>query len=207
MAGLARTTSARIFSTLQLTWVGCSIGSTGSLWPMPVLLLSYFVVEAIAFFLVAKWIGVGWALLAIFALMIFGGFAASMSLRSELTQMARGRTSLGKLAGDSALLMAGWALSLVPGFVSSVIGLLLVFGPTRAIARRSMTKRARRGMEDLGARLYEATPMSQFTTSYGSFTNPNQPYPQKGADADDVVIDADELEEWFRNSGNEPGEK
>ena len=174
---------------------------------MPVLLLSYFVVEAIAFFLVAKWIGVGWALLAIFALMIFGGFAASMSLRSELTQMASGRTSLGKLAGDSALLMAGWALSLVPGFVSSVIGLLLVFGPTRAIARRSMTKRARRGMEDLGARLYEATPMSQFTTSYGSFTNPNQPYPQKGADADDVVIDADELEEWFRNSGNEPGEK
>ncbi|OFT68214.1 FxsA [Corynebacterium sp. HMSC05C01] len=174
---------------------------------MPVLLLSYFVVEAIAFFLVAKWIGVGWALLAIFALMIFGGFAASMSLRSELMQMARGRTSLGKLAGDSALLMAGWALSLVPGFVSSAIGLLLVFGPTRAIARRSMTKRARRSMEDLGARLYEATPMSQFTTSYGSFTNPNQPSPQKGADADDVVIDADELEEWFRNSGNEPGEK
>ena len=103
--------------------------------------------------------------------------------------------------------MAGWALSLVPGFVSSVIGLLLVFGPTRAIARRSMTKRARRSMEDLGARLYESTPMSQFTTSYGSFTNPNQAAPQTGEDADNVVIDADELEEWFRNNGNEPGEK
>lgn len=179
---------------------------------MPVLLLLYFVVEAVAFFLVAKWIGVGWALLAIFALMIFGGFAASMSLRGELMQMASGRTSLGKLAGDSALLMAGWALSIVPGFVSSAIGLLLVFGPTRAIARRSMTKRVRRSMEDLGARLYEATPMSQFTTSYGSFTQPHQPAGQhepgvSDTDADNIVIDADEIEEWFRNNGNEPGEK
>ena len=56
----------------------------GTLVAMPIPLLAYFVVEALAFFLVAKAIGVGWALLAIFVLMIAGGAAASMALRLSL---------------------------------------------------------------------------------------------------------------------------
>ncbi|MGX0629626.1 UPF0716 family protein affecting phage T7 exclusion [Corynebacterium afermentans] len=111
---------------------------------MPIPLLAYFVVEALAFFLVAKAIGVGWALLAIFVLMIAGGAAASMALRNSLLQAAHGRSSVGKLAGDSALLIGGWTLSVIPGFVTSLIGLPLVFGPTRALIRKTMTKRARR---------------------------------------------------------------
>lgn len=76
---------------------------------MPIYILTYFLVEALAFFLVAKAIGVGWALLAIFALMALGGALATVALRSELAKAARGRTSMGKLVGDSALLMVGWA--------------------------------------------------------------------------------------------------
>ena len=57
---------------------------------MPIPLLAYFLVEALAFFLVAKAIGVGWALLAIFVLMIAGGAAASMALRNSLLQAAHG---------------------------------------------------------------------------------------------------------------------
>lgn len=174
---------------------------------MPVYLLLYFLVEAIAFFLVAKWIGVGWAILAIFGLMLFGCFAAAASLRGELVRAAKGRANVGQLAGDSALLLAGWAMNIVPGFVSSVLGLLLVFGPTRGMARRAMTKRARRSMEDLGARIYAATPMSQFTTSYGSFTNPQQRAHPEQNRSDDTVIDADELEQWYRMDGRDPGEK
>lgn len=158
---------------------------------MPIPLLAYFLAEALAFFLVAKAIGVGWALLAIFVLMIAGGAAASMALRNSLLQAAHGRSSVGKLAGDSALLIGGWTLSVIPGFVTSLIGLPLVFGPTRALIRKTMTKRARAAVENLGVRVYDATPMGQFQTSYGSF---NQP----GAQPQEQVIDADELEQWYR---------
>lgn len=163
---------------------------------MPIPLLAYFLVEALAFFLVAKAIGVGWALLAIFVLMIAGGAAASMALRGALIDAVDGRSSVGKLAGDTALLIGGWALSVVPGFVTSLIGLPLVFGPTRSIIRKTMTRRARTAVENLGARVYSATPMGQFQTSYGSFTQPNgERKPEQ--DSHDV-IDADELEQWYR---------
>ena len=62
---------------------------------MPIPLLAYFLVEALAFFLVAKAIGVGWALLAIFLLMIAGGAAASMGLRGALLDAEHAR-ELGK---------------------------------------------------------------------------------------------------------------
>mgnify|MGYP002713824590 CR=1 FL=1 len=159
---------------------------------MPIPLLAYFLVEALAFFLVAKAIGVGWALLAIFLLMIAGGAAASMALRGALLDAVDGRSSVGKLAGDTALLIGGWTLSVVPGFVTSLIGLPLVFGPTRNMIRKIMTKRARAAVENLGVRVYEATPMGQFQTSYGSFNQPGSEKPQE------PVIDADELEQWYR---------
>ena len=41
-------------------------------------------------------------------------------------------------------------------------------------------------------RVYDATPMGQFQTSYGSFNQPG------GAQPQEPVIDADELEQWYR---------
>ena len=80
---------------------------------MPIFLLAYVVVEALAFFLVAKLIGVGWALLAAILLMILGGAISTNELRKALFDAADGRTSVGQLAGDSALLIAGWAGALI----------------------------------------------------------------------------------------------
>ena len=170
---------------------------------MPIPLLAYFLIEALAFFLVAKAIGVGWALLAIFVLMIAGGAAASMSLRGALLDAVDGRSSVSKLAGDTALLIGGWTLSVIPGFVTSLIGLPLVFGPTRSIIRKTMTRRARAAVENLGARVYDATPMGQFQTSYGTFTQPGpDPAPHSGdSQQQGPVIDADELEQWYRMDG------
>ncbi|WJY97560.1 FxsA family protein [Corynebacterium fournieri] len=173
---------------------------------MPIPLLAYFLVEALAFFLVAKAIGVGWALLAIFVLMIAGGAAASLSLRGALLDAADGRSSVGKLAGDSALLIGGWTLSVIPGFVTSLIGLPLVFGPTRNLIRKAMTRRARAAVENLGVRVYEATPMGQFQTSYGSFTQPGGPQQSEAQQSEAQqrpVIDAEELEKWYRMDGPE----
>ena len=127
---------------------------------MPIYILTYFLVEALAFFLVAKSIGVGWALLAIFALMVLGGALATLTLRGELAKAARGKTSVGKLAGDSALLMVGWAFCIIPGFVSSILGFFLVFSPTRSILRNHLSRSLRQRVENVGIRMYESTPMS-----------------------------------------------
>ena len=45
---------------------------------------------------------------------------------------------------DGVLVLAGGALLLTPGFVTDVIGLLLVAPPSRAIAARALRGRARR---------------------------------------------------------------
>lgn len=162
---------------------------------MPIYILTYFLVEALTFFLVAKAIGVGWALLAIFALMVLGGALATFTLRGELAKAARGRTSMGKLAGDSALLMVGWAFCIIPGFMSSLLGLLLIFTPTRALLRNHLSRSLRQRIESFGIKMYESTPMSRSTTTYGSFS---QLTPEHGFSEDEhPVIDTDEIEHWL----------
>ena len=56
---------------------------------------------------------------------------------------ARGRVP-GREVADGALVLLGGALLLTPGFVTDVVGLLLVLPPTRAVVRRSLTAYATR---------------------------------------------------------------
>lgn len=163
---------------------------------MPVFFLGYLVVEAVAFFAVSKIIGVGWALLSIFALIFLGVVCASSALRQALARASKGRSSVGELAGDSALLLTAWVLNLVPGFVTGAIGLLLVFPPTRHLLSRVLSRKMSRGIEDFGVRVYNASPMSRFSTQYGSFTAPSS---SVGTESSDAVIDADQIEEWFKS--------
>ena len=162
---------------------------------MPLIFFAYFFVEVLAFIGVAKWIGLGWAFLAIFLCMLLGGVATSLSMRSALSSAAQGRTSIGQLAGDSALLLVGWCLCVVPGFVSTVLGLLTVFPPTRGLIRRGITTRAQRKIDNFSMQVFNASPLAKRTTSYGTFTQPAQSH---------EVIDAEELEEMYRMDS--PGE-
>ena len=157
---------------------------------MRLLFFAYFVIEVLAFIGVARLIGLGWAFLAVFALSVLGGVGANIALRNSLTRAAGGRNSLGRFAGDSAILAAGWILCILPGFVSSLVGLVLIFPPTRALVRRSLTAKATKAVEDFSMRVYSASPVSRQFTSYGTFRT-EQP---GGGD----VIDADELEQWYR---------
>ena len=179
---------------------------------MPIALLAYFLLEALAFYGVAQLIGVGWALFWIFGLMFVGGALASISLRGALSRSAAGQTTVEKLAGDSALLLVGWVLSIIPGYVTSLIGLLLIFGPTRAVVRRSLTAQLQRNVEEFSVRVFNSSPMARTRTSYGDFgrQQPGQGNPATPGAAtteptgtDHPVIDADELEKWFRMDGPE----
>lgn len=130
---------------------------------MPLVLIClYFAVEALAFWAVATWIGTGWALLAMFALMIVAGSFALSQLRSIRAHAARGGLSAPRVAGDLGLTVVGAVLNAVPGFVTGVIGLLFIFPPTRAFFRGFAAGR----LTKIGTQVYVR---SQPAQTYGSF--------------------------------------
>ncbi len=191
---------------------------------MPFLLaVPYLLTEALAFWAVASWIGVGWALAALFGAMFIGGLLAGIELRRIGRLAATERISPGRATGDYGLLVAGGILAGIPGFVTSLLGLLLVFPPTRALIRAGLAVKLKKMVENLGVRAFEVTnarrPHDQYGTfgGFGGFGQPN------GADAagttgagpvgdDQVIIDEEEIREWTRDVrpedfGGEGGER
>lgn len=179
------------------------------------LLLGFVFLEALVFIAVGAWIGYGWAILLVLGLMLVGGLAGSASLRATMLRARTGKATPGKVAGDSGLIMAGWAMSMIPGIVSSVVGLTLLFGPTRSIIRRSVATKLTRDIENFGVSMYEHSPMAKRHDHYGSFDGStaaaHPSHPSHGAQdtatgstrdaqsSDDMVIDADEIERWTRD--------
>lgn len=131
--------------------------------------LAYFLIEALAFWGVSRLVGVGWALVGIFALMLIGALAASPALRSELQRASSGNGTVGQFAGGTALVAAGWALAIIPGYVSSLTGLMLLLRPTRELVRKSMANSLQKRVEEFGVHVYDASPMKRRSTSYGTF--------------------------------------
>ncbi|WP_448850726.1 FxsA family protein [Corynebacterium sp. 335C] len=110
------------------------------------LLIPYVLVEALAFWAVASWIGWGWALLAIVALFFLGMVLTSWQMRSVLVQASRGERP-GRALADTGLIIIGSGLLLIPGFVTAVMGLVLMLPPTRGMVRRALGRRIRRWAE------------------------------------------------------------
>ena len=131
-----------------------------------------------AFWAVAEWIGVLWALLALALTMLFGMTIASWEVRRMMVSRIRQTDdgvyvmedpTPGKTAGNVGLTMVGGILLSLPGFVSTVFGALLIFAPTRSIIRTLLAASMFRKIENMGVRVYEASPMAQHRDSYGSF--------------------------------------
>lgn len=158
---------------------------------MPFILAVFpvLVIEALVFWAVASWLGVGWALLLMFGLMALGLVATPFEMNRVGRRAAAQKLSAGRLAGDYGLLTAGAILAGTPGIASSVVGLLLISSPTRAVARRILARRLMKSIENLGVRSYEATSARRQGTSYGSFGDPRS----------GEVIDESEIEDWTRD--------
>lgn len=144
--------------------------------------VTYVLIEALAFWGVSTLVGVGWALAGLFILMAIGAVAASVALRAELQRAATGGSTMGQFAGGTALVAAGWGLSVIPGYVSSLVGALLVFRPTRELVRSSLARSWQKKIEDFGVKFYSSSPMSGYSPTYGSF------------------IDHDEIEQWSKDA-------
>ena len=101
--------------------------------------------------------------------------------------------------------MVGGILLSLPGFVSTIIGVLLIFAPTRSIIRTLLAASMFRKIEDMGVRVYEASPMAQHRDSYGSFGNfgagaAGSAMGSRGqADQTHEVLDEDEIRTWTQH--------
>jgi UPF0716 protein FxsA len=118
----------------------------GSLSPVPLLVLLFIVVplaELYVIIRVGEWIGV----LPTIALLLADGVLGAILLRSQgraawrrfNLALAENRVPAREVF-DGAMVIFGGALLLTPGFVTDVVGLLLLIPPTRALIRRTAAR-------------------------------------------------------------------
>jgi UPF0716 protein FxsA len=117
------------------------------------LLLLVFIVLPIAEIYVIIKVGEAIGILPTIALLIVDGFVGAALARRQGAAawqrfneaIAAGRVPAKEVL-DGAMVIVGGAFLLAPGFITDVIGLLLLIPPTRALLRGVMTRIARRRM-------------------------------------------------------------
>ncbi|MBO0879813.1 MAG: FxsA family protein [Mycobacterium sp.] len=125
------------------------------------LFLVYALAEVTAVVGLALTIGLGWTLLLLLAAAVVGAALAGSQLKLQLRRLqsglttppggtppdaGRAATGLRGPATDSALVALGTVLVVVPGLVSTLMGLLLLLPPTRAVARPLLSAMIMRGI-------------------------------------------------------------
>ena len=150
------------------------------------MIFGYVLVETLVFYAVAKWLGVGTALLLLLGV-FFGGFLVALWQMSRLGRLAQRRglspRDSSRLLGDMGLVAAGTVGVALPGFVSSVVPV------TRAVVRRVVAKRLQEQISVAGARSFARVYQSRPRTSYGSFGGQSAP----------IVVDESEIVEWSKS--------
>jgi UPF0716 protein FxsA len=160
-------------------------------WPHMVsrLLLVYAVVELATIFALVGTVGWGWTLLGLLVTFVLGwGLLAPIAgsqLIREIGQLRSGLREPRNTLGDGALVTAATALVLIPGFVTTALGMLLLLPPVRAAAGPGLTAVALRGWQ-------RRAPLVSYTSAFTDF----RPHPAgDGRDfIDGEVIDVHDVE-------------
>jgi UPF0716 protein FxsA len=153
------------------------------------LLLVYAVVELAAIFALVWTIGWGWTLLTLLVTFVLGwGFLAPMAGSQLIRDVGRMRSGLKEprtTLGDGALVTVATGLVLVPGLVTTVLGMLLLLPPVRAAAGPGLTNIALRGLR-------RRAPLVSYSTTFTDFRHQSA---SDGADyIDGGVIDVHDFE-------------
>jgi UPF0716 protein FxsA len=148
------------------------------------LLLVYALVELAVIFVLVSTIGWGWTLLVLLGTLLLGwGLLAPMAgtqLIRQIGQLRSGLTEPRNALSDGALVTLAIALVLVPGLVTSALGLLLLVPPIRSLAGSGLSAVGMRGLR-------RRMPPVAYAAA---FTEPRGGYPGDGRDCiDGEVID------------------
>jgi UPF0716 protein FxsA len=108
------------------------------------LFLIYAVIELAVVVALASTIGFGWTMLLLLGAFVLGLAAAGSQIKRHLRRLRAGFDSPHGAATDSVLVALGTVLVVIPGLVSTALGLLLLLPPTRAAIRPLFTLLAAR---------------------------------------------------------------
>lgn len=147
----------------------------------------YILLEVMVFWAMVNWVGFGWAFLIMVLLMVVGSIVAGSQLRSVAASGQHPNANPGRTAGTLGLIMIAAVLASIPGYLTSVISFILLFGPTRELIRRMLAASLTKKMENFGLRMYSNSPMAAQRDFYGSFSDPE-------------VIDEEEIRRWSNNA-------
>jgi UPF0716 protein FxsA len=115
------------------------------------LLLVYAAVELAVIIALVSTIGWGWTLLALLATFILGwGLFAPMAGSHLIRQLVRLRSGLNEprsALNDGAMVTLATILVLVPGLVTTTLGMLLLVPPIRTVAGPTLAAVAVRGVQ------------------------------------------------------------
>lgn len=106
----------------------------------------YVVVELAVVVGLASTIGIGWTLLILLATFLVGMAVAGSQIKRQVRRLRAGLTTAQGALSDGALVALGTLLVVIPGLVTSALGLLFLLPPTRAAARPVLTFLAVRGI-------------------------------------------------------------
>lgn len=125
-------------------------------WALPAVLLGLIAFGVLEIWLLtqlAQAIGIGWTVLILIAETLLGAALVkregSRAWKALNASFASGKLPTGELA-DTALILVGGVLLVVPGLISDVIGLLFLLPFTRPLARKVLAFFVARRMVKLG---------------------------------------------------------
>ena len=110
------------------------------------LFLVYVLVELAVVVGLVSTVGFGWTFLLVVGTFALGLALAGSQAKRQVQRLQSGLTSPQGAVSDGALVALGTVLTVVPGLVTSALGLLLLLPPTRAVARPAVTALAARGL-------------------------------------------------------------
>ena len=113
--------------------------------------LIYVVVEMAAVVALASTIGIGWTALLLLATFAIGLVLAGSQVKRHIRRLRNGFDNPQGALTDSALIGLGTLLVVIPGLVTSALGLLLLSPPTRAAARPVLSVLVARRVPLIGA--------------------------------------------------------
>ncbi|MEU6132523.1 FxsA family protein [Saccharopolyspora sp. NPDC047091] len=158
--------------------------------PILLLLLAIGVVEISVLVLVGSTIGV----LPTIALLFGGAFLGSWLLRREgrrslqaFNEAATQRKAPDREVADGVLVVAGGLLIALPGFVSDVVGLVLLLPMTRSLVRRRLQRRAERHAEQVQQRFWAHAGAQGFPAGFAGAGFPGSGSGGAGTGSGDVI--------------------
>jgi UPF0716 protein FxsA len=126
---------------------------------VPILAVAFILIplaELAVLIAVGDWIGLVPTLILLLVVSVAGAWLAKReglaAWRRLQLALAQGRMPTVEVADGALILLAG-ALLLTPGFLSDVLGILLLLPPTRAVARRQLPRLAERRLRRRGRRV------------------------------------------------------